>query len=244
MRYKATLVPSGRIVRDPNMAVRLVRSVPPGQTALAGAESATPTPVTPPAIPRGADRWYDALTTALIEWYPYVDATSVDTQNWQHGAWGEQYTVDDEFDYEGAVVHRSWSIYGLDRSAWWAIQVPPDAAPGVTITIDNFLSAVGPDNPWLDDNLDLTLSLITTDVDPIPTIELPSTEFDFSDLYEVAYNDDCDDPTTGYSYRSRIALFSLEPGKTYWLRVAAYFSYGDNRDQATYRLRVTITIPA
>lgn len=241
MRYPVTLVAQSRQVRDPGLIVRMPRFVP--QPAAKEPQAAAVAP-----IPAGTDRWYDALTNALIPWRPIIAETAPDTPNYQGGAGGGSFTWDDDREFEGDIVDGYYgSSPGDGRSAWWALRVPSDAPEGCTLTIDNFKSTIGPDSTDDPSDIyrpDLYLNLVTTDVDPIPTSPLPSADLDFSLLYQVAYNEDTADDVTGKQYCSIIGNFPLIPGKTYWIRTDLYSPNFDHSDDVIYRARFTLTIPA
>lgn len=236
--YKLKLRPGGIIPPAVEVGVELKRravaELPP--VVLAGSPPAT--------LPTGVDRWYDSRN-AIIPWRAYDAVTLPDVNNWENGVgFGDAFSLDDDADYE-LDIPDLYTASNPDRSAWWMLQVPADAPAGCLLTVDNFQSVPGPastldpGDPYVPD---LFLNLITTDVDPIPAGVWPDT-LDFTNLYQVAYDEDTPDPDTGKQYCSKIADFELVPGKTYWIRCDLYDAVNGVDDDVIYRLRLSIVFP-
>lgn len=248
MRYGLTLSRGVSVVRDPKLRVTMQRAAV--AVAVAAAVATVPPVIVP--LPAGTDRWYDALTNARIPWRAIDAETAPDTPNFSGGGGGGAFSWDDDGDFENEIVDGYFGGGTPDgRSAWWSLRVPADAPDGCTLTVDNFQSVLGPDNPspsnpFYDPQYypDLYLNLFTTDVDPIPSAALPNAELDFRLMYQVAYDEDTADAITGKQYCSRIANFPLVAGKTYWIRTDLYTVNSDAQDDVIYRLRFTLSIPA
>lgn len=205
---------------------------------------AVPPEVCPvPKLPPGADVWYyvwngraaigspATAIAAVIPYKLYDGILSEDTPN-------DDYTVDDDHEYEGDIPDFDFGAHGPQASAWWVLAVPI-SSPGCWVTIDTWLTTGGETAAKKTDT-NLAILTATDGVSWAPlTFDDAAVRFDFTGLSLVAYSDDDPDPhDPTRPYTSKLTNIALDPGKTYFIRVDC--ANTDNVPQ-TYRLRLSLT---